>query len=612
MSNIELRPNRSRPITSNVIQMILVPDGEDSDQSFDHDSDDPDWNNEDEGQPDMQTIRELTETSGNVEMFIPPEDSGDKEDGGGDTEVTPSDMKFNWRSGKPPTADNDIVFTGDQFSLPPLDDLTPIQYFSKFFEPSIMDIIAEQSNKYAMEKDGIILNTNSAEIEIFLGIHMLAGIVRMPSYRMYWKPATRYEPIASQMSRDRFDKLRTYLHMNDNNNAKNKGDPEYDALFKVRPVLDIIRANCLKVEPEEFHSVDETMIPFKGNLAMKQYIKSKPHKWGIKVFTRAGCSGLVYDFMVYKGKNTVQNDRGLGVGGEVVLTLCEGLPNNRNHKCFFDNWFTSPELLIELQSRGIHGTGTIGKQRLRGCMLKADNLLKKEGRGSHDIKYDTDSGLSLVKWSDNKCVTVASSYLNDEPVGHCRRWCKKERKYIEVARPHIIDTYNSRMGGVDLSDMLMSLYRIDIRPKRWYLRLLYYFLNLSIVNGWFLYKRHCSQRRLKSKPLVDFMASIADSLIKEGKPVDQPSRKRGRPSAEEDIMPVSKTLAPRSYSQRPQDSVQLDKVDHWPIHKEKRGRCKWCKDNLNTNTMCSKCLTYLCFNKGRNCYKDFHNLKKPN
>ncbi|KAK2710973.1 hypothetical protein QYM36_012217 [Artemia franciscana] len=37
------------------------------------------------------------------------------------------------------------------------------------------------------------------------------------------------------------------------------------------------------------------------------------------------------------------------------------------------------------------------------------------------------------------------------------------------------------MGGVDLSDMLIELYRIDIRGKKWYMRLFYYFLDISVT-----------------------------------------------------------------------------------------------------------------------------------
>lgn len=41
-------------------------------------------------------------------------------------------------------------------------------------------------------------------------------------------------------------------------------------------------------------------------------------------------------------------------------------------------------------------------------------------------------------------------------------------------RPHILKVYNNNMGGVDLADMFAALNRIDIHPRRWYLRILYH------------------------------------------------------------------------------------------------------------------------------------------
>ncbi len=51
-------------------------------------------------------------------------------------------------------------------------------------------------------------------------------------------------------------------------------------------------------------TVDEAMIPFKGRLGMKQYMKDKPTKWGIKVFVLADAhNGYVKNIQVYTGKN---------------------------------------------------------------------------------------------------------------------------------------------------------------------------------------------------------------------------------------------------------------------------------------------------------------------
>ena len=53
--------------------------------------------------------------------------------------------------------------------------------------------------------------------------------------------------------------------------------------------------------------------------------------------------------------------------------------------------------------------------------------------------------------------------------------------------PHAIAEYNKFMGGVDLCDMLLKLYRIDFKSKKWYMRIFFYVLDLTTVNGWLLY-----------------------------------------------------------------------------------------------------------------------------
>ncbi|XP_038123402.1 piggyBac transposable element-derived protein 3-like [Cyprinodon tularosa] len=523
----------------------------------------------------------------------------------------PVKIEFSWKQRKPPAADIDSSFQGPAFSTPPDKIPSPRWYFDQFMDKSVFEHISHQSNLYAYMKSGSELKTTSAEMEQFIGLHILMTIVRMPSYRMYWQTATRYDPIATVMGRKRFDHLRAYIHMNDNTNIKQKGEPGYDPLFKVRPVLEKVRANCLKVEPEENHTIDEQMIPFTGRIGMKQYLKNKPQKWGIKVYTRAGVSGLVYDFEVYTGKGTVTNERGLGVAGEVVLRLVSEVPKGLNYRCYFNNWFTSPELIVELKKMGIQTVATINRNRLRGCTLKSDKELAKGGRGAYEVKYDMTSGIAVVKWYDKKAVLLASSFTGPDPVDRCRRWLKEKKEYVEVDRPHIVQVYNKFMGGVDLADMYASLYRIDIRTRRWYLRILYYLIDLSLVNGWLLYRRHLTQKQEKKHmSLLDFRAQVADALIKVGKQTDFKSRKRGRPSLEDSPEPHQAEPPPPPLQRivAPSVDVRLDRVDHFPTHAEKRGRCRLCKDGY-TQTACLKCKVLLCFTKTNNCFMDYHTTK---
>lgn len=104
----------------------------------------------------------------------------------------------------------------------------------------------------------------------------------------------------------------------------------------MRPLVNQLKKNMKAVAPEERQSIDEQIIPFKGRSPLKQYMKSKPHKWGYKVFTRAGVSGIMHDFIIYEGKGTA-HDNGFGISGDLVIDLVKDLPENRNHQLFFDN-----------------------------------------------------------------------------------------------------------------------------------------------------------------------------------------------------------------------------------------------------------------------------------
>ena len=63
---------------------------------------------------------------------------------------------------------------------------------------------------------------------------------------------------------------------------------------------------------------------------------------------------------------------------------------------------------------------------------------------------------------------MVSTNAGIEPMGAVRRYDRKEKKKIDVKCPVVIKKYNSRIGGIDKSDMLTHLYKTPLRAKRWY------------------------------------------------------------------------------------------------------------------------------------------------
>ena len=68
---------------------------------------------------------------------------------------------------------------------------------------------------------------------------------------------------------------------------------------------------------------------------------------------------------------------------------------------------------------------------------------------------NTDTGLLVAKWFDNRIVHVASNCAEINPVGSVKRWSKTAKLHQDISCPNMIMEYNKGMGGVDTADMLI-------------------------------------------------------------------------------------------------------------------------------------------------------------
>ena len=142
----------------------------------------------------------------------------------------------------------------------------------------MINLICEETNLYSAQcsvKKGAI-GTCKDKMKKYLGILMMMSVIKAPYYRFYWETNTRYETITSQMNRDHFETIKRFLHFNGNLKDKKRDEETRDRLFKIRPIFDKLRQNCLAVDPEEHNSIDEQIIPFKGLSFLRRYMPKKP------------------------------------------------------------------------------------------------------------------------------------------------------------------------------------------------------------------------------------------------------------------------------------------------------------------------------------------------
>lgn len=166
---------------------------------------------------------------------------------------------------------------------------------------------------------------------------------------------------------------------------------------------------------------------------------------------------------------------------------------------------------------GIFSLGTIRQNRLKDASkeLLTDKSFKKKGRGASQVVCNKNK-LSVVKWFDNKQVTLVSSYVDAYPLEKIKRFSKENGGYVNVTCPQIVRHYNRHMGGVDLVDTLISLYRTGIKSHRWYMNILSQLLDICINNAWLLRRRHdrMSQTVRKMDHLKNFRYQVYMGLIK--------------------------------------------------------------------------------------------------
>ena len=174
---------------------------------------------------------------------------------------------------------------------------------------------------------------------------------------------------------------------------------------------------------------------------MRRYLPNKPHKWGFKVFTRAGNSGIMYDIEIYHGRGTVEAGP-FGLGGDVVMMFLRSLKPKEGHKIFFDNWFLSVDLVVHLKEIGYDCVRTIRQNCLSGCELMEEKELKRFGWGHVDWRVEILTDVCLVRWYDKKAVTLVSNYVAVEPKDTCRCWDSSEKKCMEIERPAVIKESN--------------------------------------------------------------------------------------------------------------------------------------------------------------------------
>lgn len=358
---------------------------------------------------------------------------------------------------------------------------TAEECWNNFFSEEIIEVVVTYTNQYitdhvkdkfARERD--IQLTDVIELRAFLGLLYLAGAYRAnrQSLEELWgRENDGIEKLSLVMSLRRFKTLLRCLRFD--NRSTRPERKQYDRLFPIRNILDVFVRNCQNCYcVGENVTIDEMLPGFRGRCPFRQYIPSKPTKYGIKCFALVDAKMMyTYNLEVYAGKQPEGPFQVSNKPCDVVKRIAEPLfGSGRNITA--DNWFTDFELLDFLKSKKLTYVGTVRKNKRQ----LPPEFLNVRWREQYDSKFGYNDGKTLVSYIPRlrKNVILVSTFHCDDAI---------DESSGEQKKPKIITFYNSTKVGVDVADQMCATYNVCRNTKRWPMIIFFTMMNIAGINS---------------------------------------------------------------------------------------------------------------------------------
>jgi hypothetical protein len=445
-----------------------------------------------------------------------------------------------------------------------LSDDSPLQLLQRFLPPALMEEFARHTN--AAVPHGW-RPTTAAELYAFLGAHLFMGIDRLPRTEMYWSADFAHPLLTAAFSRDRFKQLLHFFRVV----APDEDAAERDPLPHVRSLAAKLNASfAAHYAPSPQLTLDEAMAAFKGRSPIKQYIPSKPHKWGYKIYCLSSDDYLLR-FEVYEGAEARSAD---GATFDTVMRMTRGF-EDRGHVLYTDNWFTSPAVLDALQHRGIRCCGSVRRSR-RGMPAIPEAEVRALRRGEWLQRQKGDATVAV--WRDQKTMWLLYNHCSPTETASLERWGEAGNR-ISVGCPRAIRDYFYGARSVDVLSQLHYAYAPGRKAMRSWPRLAWWLLDMCVINAfklWSIGRERVSQ--------LDFRLQLMHELLQQ--------------------LPVE--AKPREHGGRPPLPHAAAAVHSSELVTEERD-CKYCshrtRNRKRTNYICGACQVHLCLGQ---CFRAYH------
>ena len=347
------------------------------------------------------------------------------------------------------------------------------------------------------------IDTDIIEMYAFIGLLLLAGVMISGGESLddLWSSKDGRPIFRATMSEARFKELMRFCRFD--NHATRAQRQSVDKLAAIRGFWEMfIAALPVVYRPGIDLTLDEQLVATRGRWNFRQYIHTKPGKYGIKIFWACD-SETSYPL---KGEVYVGRQPGAAATSNNVKDLVHRLIKpwiNTGRSVTMDNYFTSTELAKELLLVRTTIVGTIRKNR-------ADippELLPNMQRPVNSSIFCFDGQVTLTSYvpKKNKAVLLLSSMHHDSATDS-----------TEDNKPHIVLHYNATQSGVDNLDHLARIYTCKRKINRWPMCVFFNVLDYAGVAAYVTFTaRYPDWNRDKHHRRRLFLRDLGECLVEE-------------------------------------------------------------------------------------------------
>lgn len=380
------------------------------------------------------------------------------------------------------TRSENILRNTPGVNLQARDSKSALECFNLFInETMLLEIVTHTNARIRTTRHGLSCSNEYSYSEITLcelraaiGLTYLAGLYksgRQNLQDLWCNDGTEIAIFPMTMSLRRFVFIINHLRFDDSSTREER--QSLDKLAPFRKLFEDFIANCQSnYTPFENLTIDEELVAFRGRCKFRQYLPSKPAKYGIKIFALVDAKTYYsLNLEIYLGEQPQGPYKVSNKPHDVVDRLVTPISQS-GRNITMDNWFTSYQTFHHLLNH--HKLTAVGTmKRNKTCIPEK---FRSGNREEYSSLFGFQLNLTLVSYvpKPRKNVFMLSSLHHDNQID------------VETGvkqKPAMVTFYNKTKSGVDNVDKLIQSYDVSRNSRRWPLTLFFWMLNTTGINA---------------------------------------------------------------------------------------------------------------------------------